>query len=142
MEPSEIRKRVLQAIEQAKRHAIEHRGETERATAAFDDLLPRAAAAWKIAMNVLRSEGHGFTMQTPAGLLRLVSDRSGEDYIEVALDTGRRPVAVLVRTRLARGRRVIDRESTVAQGDEAIAGLDEDRLVDVLVRELEPFVER
>jgi hypothetical protein len=118
-----------------------HRVEAEQVSQAFQQLLPGAAAVWKQALNVLRAEGHAFSLQTPAGMLRVVADRSGEDFVEVALDTGRRPVAVVVRTRLARGRRVIDRESIVAEGD-AAAALDEDRLLTVLLAEIEPFIER
>lgn len=141
MEPSDIRRRVLHALEQARRHAAAHRSEAEQAAQVFEALLPLATAAWKQAANVLKAEGHAFTLHTPAGVLRFVSDKSAEDYVEVALDTTRRPVAVVGRTRLARGRRVIDRESVVAEG-EAVAGLGEEALLDFLLRELEPFVER
>ena len=51
------------------------------------------------------------------------------------------PVAVVVHTRLSRGHRVIDRESVVAEGDDVMA-LDAERLLSVLLSELEPFVER
>jgi hypothetical protein len=141
MEPSEIRKRVLHALEHARRGAVQHREDADQASQAFAKLLPNAAATWKIALNVLKAEGHAFSIQTPTGMLRAVAERSGDDYIEVALDTSRRPPAVVVRTRMSRGRHVIDRESVVAEGDNVIALTDE-RLLAVLLAEIEPFVER
>ena len=141
MEPSEIRKRVLGTLEQARRRVQIQREESDRATKTWETLHPAAAASWKIALNVLRAEGHHFSLQTPSGMLRVVSDRSAEDYVEVLLDTSQRPPAVLARTRLSRGRRVIDRETIVADGDR-VPDLTEERLLHVLLTELEPFVER
>jgi hypothetical protein len=141
MEPSDIRKRVLHTLEQARRRAAAHREEASEATRAFEALLPAAAAAWRVAANVLRAEGHAFTVHTPAAALRFASERSAEDFVEVTLDTTRRPVAVIGRTGLARGRRIVDRETTVAQGDQILALTDEG-LLQFLLGELEPFVER
>jgi hypothetical protein len=141
MEPSDIRKRVLRTLEQARRHAAEHRQEGAEATRAFEALLPVVAATWRVAANVLKAEGHAFNVHTPAGTLRFASDRSAEDFIELTLDTTRRPVAVVGRTGLARGHRVIDRETVVAQGDQ-IPALTDEALLQFLLAELEPFVER
>lgn len=141
MEPSEIRRRVLQTLDQAKRHVVIQREESDRATQAWEKLHTAAAASWKIALNVLRAEGHHFSLQTPGGLLRVVSDRSADDFVEMTLDTTQRPPAVLVRTRLSRGRRVIDRETIVADGDR-VPELTEERLLHVMLTEIEPFVER
>jgi hypothetical protein len=141
MESSEIRKRVLHTLERARRNAASHRDEADQASRTFAELLPHAAAVWKQASNVLRAENHAFTVQTPAGLLRFTSDRSADDFVEVTLDTARRPVAILARTRMTRGRRVVDRESLVAEGTE-VATVDEVRLLDVLLTELEPLIEK
>lgn len=141
METSDIRKRVLQAIERAKRHTLEQRAQTDRAQRAFDAVLPVAATAWRQVANVLRAEGHAFTVNSPSGSLRFASDRSADDFIELSLDTSRRPATAVLQVRLARGHRVIERESTVAEGD-AVTELEEERLVAVLLDELEPFLQR
>lgn len=141
MEPSDIRKHVLHALEHARREAAAHREEAREATRAFEALLPAASATWRVAANVLKAEGHAFKLHSPAGVLRFASDRSAEDFVEVTLDTGRRPVAVVGRTGLSRGHRVIDRETVIAQGDQILALTDE-ALLRFLLTELEPFIER
>jgi hypothetical protein len=141
MELSDVRKRVRLQIDQARRRASAHRDEADRAGAAFEALLPQVVASWKQVANILKAEGYAFTVHTPAGLVRLASDRAADDFIEVTLETARRPVAVVTRTRFARGRHVVERESIVAEGA-AVERLDEERLLDVLLQELDPFVER
>ncbi len=37
--------------------------------------------------NVLKAEGYQFTVFTPGGSVRLMSERNAEDYIELSLDT-------------------------------------------------------
>jgi hypothetical protein len=141
MEPSEIRKQVVHAIDQARRRAAAQREDAERLSRSFAQLLPHATAGWKVVASVLKAEGHPFKVNTPAGALRLASDRSPDDFIEIGLDTSRRPVAVVGRTGLTRGRRVIDREVVIAEGD-AVTTLDEQTLLTFLLEELGPFVER
>jgi hypothetical protein len=141
MEPSDIRRRVLQTLDHAKRRSVAHREDVERASTAFDRLLPLVAATWRQVANILKVEGHAFSLHSPAGALRFASERSADDFVEIALETARRPVALVGRTRFTRGRQVIDRELIVAEADQ-IATLDEERLLDFLLQELEPFVER
>jgi hypothetical protein len=141
MDPSEIRRRVRQILDKERHQAAAHREHAQRTSQAFDNVLPGAAAMWKQVASVLKAEGHGFSVHTPAGVLRLVSDRSPDDFIEVTVDAARRPSAVVVRTRLTRGSVLIDRESVVVEGG-AVHTLGEDRLLDVLLEELGPFVER
>jgi hypothetical protein len=108
---------------------------------AYEQVLPLAAATWRQAANVLKAEGLPFKVHTPAGALRFASERSAQDFIEVTLDTSRRPVALVGRVVLARGGQVIDRETVVAEGD-AVAEVDEQRLLEFLLEELAPFVVR
>jgi hypothetical protein len=141
MEISDIRRRVLQTLDRTRRRAAEHREEAEQAERAFQLVLPLAVTVWKQAASALRAEGHPFAVQTPAGVLRFVPERSVDDFVELALDAVRRPPAVVVRARVTRGRRVLDHESIVSEGTD-IGGLDEERFLSVLLTELEPFVER
>ena len=56
--------------------------------------------------SVLKAEGYSFTVFTPGGSVRLMSDRSAEDYIELTLDTSGDEPLVIGHTSRARGRRV------------------------------------
>ena len=93
---------------------------------------------FKQVANVLRIGGYLFTVFTPSGSVRLMSDRSAEDYIEVSLDTtGDRPQVIGHASR-SRGRRVVDAERAIGEPGE----LTEEELLAFLLKELEPFVER
>ena len=91
--------------------------------------------------NVLRAEGYSFTVSTPGGGVRLASDRSGGDYVELRLDTEGASPQVLIHSSRGRGRRVIDSETPIGAGTSIGNLAEEDVLVSVL-SELEPFVER
>lgn len=141
MEPADLRKRVLRVLDDARRHGAAHREETDRASQAFDRLQPEIAALWRQVANVLKAEGHPFTINTPSGSVRFASERHPESFVEVTLDTTRRPVAVVGRTVFARGRHVLERETVVAEAAD-LAGGDAERWVEFLASELEPFLER
>ncbi len=52
--------------------------------------------------NILKAERYAFSVFTPTGGVRLMSDRSADDFIELSLDTtGERPVVVGVISRNA-----------------------------------------
>jgi hypothetical protein len=89
----------------------------------------------------LKAEGFPFSVQTPAGAARLVSDRSSDNAIDVFLEVSGAQPAVLVRSAYSRGRRQLEDERTLAQG-EAIAAIDGERVLAVLLDVIEPFVER
>ena len=89
--------------------------------------------------NVLVAEGHRFTVNTPAGSVRLASERSGEDFIELALDSAQDPPAVVVRTSRGRGRRQLSAERLVST---PIVSLTDADVVHIVVDEIPPFVER
>lgn len=90
--------------------------------------------------NVLKTEGYHFTVFTPSGSVRLASDRSGDDFIELVLDTVGDAPQVMAHVSRTRGRRVIEEEMAVRDGDPDTLG-DQDLLAFVL-KQLEPFVER
>ena len=141
METSEVRQRVQQANDRAKRAAADRRALSDEAAREFDAFLERVAAPlFRQVANALRAAGYGFTVFTPGGSVRLMSDKTAEDFIELTLDSsGTRPV-VMGRTSRGRGRRVVESERPVAEGP--VRDITEDRLLSFLVEELEPFVER
>lgn len=128
-------------MERARRRAAERRERTDAASRAFETFLSRTAAPLlRQIANVLKTEGYRFSVSTPSGSVRLLSDTSAEDFIELSLDTtGDRP-RVMARTSHSRGRRVVDTEKVVASGDPET--ITEEELFAFLLTELEPFVER
>jgi hypothetical protein len=141
METSILRKRINDTIEAARRSAAERRtrsDEASRVYAAFLDTV--ATPLFKQVANILRASGYTFTVFTPSGSVRLMSDRNADDYSELTLDTTSEQPMVLGRTSRARGRRVIETEQPIAEL--AVAALTEEHVAQYLLRELEPFVER
>jgi hypothetical protein len=139
MEISHVRQRILATIERARQRDAERRTRTDDAARAYSTFLDTIAVPiFRQVANVLRAEGHLFGVFTPSGSVTLVSDRSAQDSIGVALDTtGDEPI-VVGRTSRSRGGRVIESERPV--GDPAT--LTEVELLDFLMKELEGLVSR
>ena len=89
----------------------------------------------------LVAEGFRFKVFTPADAVRLASESSGEDFIELSLDATVDPPVVLGRTSRGRGRRLVTTERALNDGS-SIAALSEDDVLSYVVAELAPFVER
>ncbi|HEX6464718.1 MAG TPA: hypothetical protein VFZ98_09705 [Vicinamibacterales bacterium] len=142
MEPSDVRRRLRGAIEQAKRRAADRRAVADEATRVWAQRLPAAVVpAFQALQNVLNGEGHRFSVATPGETARLSLERSAEECVEMALDTDRELPAVVVRATRGRGRRMISSERIVAEGPE-IAELGQDAVIGVLIEEIVPFIER
>jgi hypothetical protein len=142
MDIPEVRRRVRAAIEQARRDLAARRERNDAASRAFDELLAeRAVPAFNQVASALTAEGHRFKVFTPAGAVRLSSERSADDYVEITLDTSETFPTVLGRTNIGRGRGATTRERPVRRGASP-ADLTEEDIVDFLVTEIVPFVER
>jgi hypothetical protein len=142
IETADVRKRVRHAIDEARRHAAAHRAEADGAAAHFETFLQEEAGPlFRQVAGALKSDGYPFQVFSPAGALRLSSDRSGDDYVELGLDTSRRPVALVLRVRHTRGRHVADEERILAEGA-SIDGVSATDLLEHLLRALAPLVER
>jgi hypothetical protein len=140
MEISDIRKRVLQAIDQSRRAAAERRARVDAASAAYDRFLAQVATPiFKQFAGVLKAEGYGFLVFTPGGGLRLASERASEDFIELRLDVSGHLPVVLGHVNRARGSRVLASERPIGVG---VAELTEQDVLEFLVQEIQPFVER
>lgn len=139
MEVSDVRKRVLHTIDEAKRHAAERRARNDEATRAFDRLLNSILIPlFRQVAGVLRAEKHLFTVFTPSGSVRLSSDRGAEDFVEMLLDTTGDAPSVIGHTSRNRGRRVIETEQAVGAPDT----LTEAEVLEFLLKAIEEFVER
>jgi hypothetical protein len=142
MDISEVRRRLRGAIEEARREAVARR---ERSDAAHRDyevfLADCATPTFRQLALALGGEGHRFEMATPADSVRLVSERSSDDYIELGLDATQDPPRVVGRTSRGRGRRNVTSERPVREGA-AVADLTAEDVLEFLVAEIAPLVER
>jgi len=139
MEISVVRQRLNDTIERAKRRAAERRARGDEAGRAYDRFLDQIAVPlFRQIVNVLRSDGYLFSVFTPSGSVRLVSDRHAEDYIEIMLDTAGEAPTIVGHVSRSRGRRVDESERPI--GDPAT--MSEDDVLAFVLKELEPFVER
>ena len=138
MEVSEVRKQVIAAIERAKKSAAEQRTRADEAERIYPAFLTQVATpVFRQVASALKAEGYSFTVFTPAGGVRLMSDKSSDDFVELSLDTtGERPV-VLGHMKRSRGRRVFESEAPIA--DAPIEELTEDHVLWFLLQELERF---
>ena len=139
MEISLVRRRLTETIERAKKQAADRRGRSDEAARDFEVFLQKVAVPlFRQIANALKADGYAFTVFTPSGSVRLMSDRVAEDYIELTLDAAANPPQVVGQISRTRGRRVIDAERAIGAPDTLM----EEQLFDFLLKELEPFVER
>ena len=142
IDTGEIRKRLRLTIDRARKASEAQRAETDAAAGSFALFVERTAApVFRGLVQALRAEGHLFSLETPADAIRITSDRSASDYIELTLDTNRRPVALIARTAYTRGRRTVEEERLIREGADFDAVTDE-HLLELVLALLGPFVER
>lgn len=142
MDVSDLRKRIIRALDDARKDASQRRTTVDEAGRAYEEFLSAVATpVMRQASAVLKGEGHPFGIQTPAGTVRLVADRSPQTFIELDLDTSGPTAAVIGRVSLTRGRQghVIE-ERPIA--DKPIADLTEEDLSAFLVAEIPKLVVR
>jgi hypothetical protein len=142
MEVSDIRRRVRGAIEKAKQEAAERRVRNDAAARDYEEFLTkRAVPVVHQFAAALIGEGHLFRVSTPAASVRLASDRSPEEFIELVLDDTSNPPAVVGRATRGRGRRMISTERALQDGA-PIADLTEEDVLSFLIEEIAAFIER
>ena len=141
METSVLRRRLTETIEAARRTAADRRARAEEAARAYSQFLDTIGVPlFRQVANILKASGYSFTVFTPSGAVRLMSDKSSEDYIELSLDSSGDEPMVMGKSSRARGRRVIESERAIAE--QTVANLTEDHVLNYVLKELEPFVER
>jgi hypothetical protein len=142
IETSELRKRVRAAIDHSRKHAAARRTKLDEAAAAYRELLDSTATPLvRMLANTLRAEGYEFTVFSPNGGLRMALARSGDDFIEFALDTSQDEPFAALRVNRTRGRRIVQHERPV-KGRTPVDTLTEEDVLQALLEELAPFVER
>jgi hypothetical protein len=142
MEISDVRRRLRGAIEEAKRRSVDRRGLADEAARVWEERLSTAVVpAFQAMQLALNGEGFRFAVSTPGKTARLSPERSPAEFIELALDIERDLPAVLVRSTRGRGRRMLSAERIVAEGPD-IPEITQQAIVEILVEELVPFLER
>jgi hypothetical protein len=142
LDVAEVRRRLVQKIESAKQEAVARRQAADRAAADYGPFLEHVATpVFRHFAMALRAEGLTFRLFTPAGSVRLASERSADDYVELALDTSRLPIEVVGRVSHGRGSRLITDERPIREGA-AVADLTEEDVLRFLLASVTPFVER
>ncbi|HET9468351.1 MAG TPA: hypothetical protein VFO48_08065 [Vicinamibacterales bacterium] len=142
IETSELRKRLRHAIEERRKATAARREQLDAASAAFTELLDSTATPLvQMLANALRAEGHHFTVFTPNGGLRMALAKSADDYIEFALETSQDEPFAILRVNRTRGRRVVQHERPI-KGRTPVERLSEEDVLQALLEEIAPFVER
>jgi hypothetical protein len=143
MEVADVRRRLLGALAKARHDAAERRARNDAAARDYEEFLARAAVPiFHQLRAALTAEGHLFNVFTPAGSVRLASERSpAEAYIELSLDDTSDPPQVIGRTTRGRGRRVVSSERPVRE-QTAIASLGDEDVLSFLLEEIVLLLER
>jgi hypothetical protein len=144
MDVSELRKRILRALDEAKQEASSRRKTVDEAAKAYETFLTAIGGpVMRQAASVLKAAGHPFDVHTPAGSVRLASESSPQSFLELALDTSNAAGIVIGRVSVARGGRqgLIVEERPVA-GDTPVGSLTEEDLAAFVVSEIPKLLVR
>jgi hypothetical protein len=149
MDVSDLRKRILRALEDARQEsagrgdAARRRQEKDAAREAYEQFLQRVAIPLlRQAQDILKAEGQPFTVHTPADGAKLVSDASPQTFVEFGLDLTADPAQVIGRVSHVRPRRggvVEERPVVMGKGP---ADLTDEDVAAYLVTEIPKLVGR
>lgn len=139
-ELTDLRRRVRQAMQDAKRKAAQRREARDEASKAWDTAVAEVVepAATQMAA-ALTGEGLPFRLETPRGTIRLVSERSKDDYIEIVLDADdeREVPEAIGRNVMGRGRQSV---TVIEESLGAPSELTEDRVTEFLLKAIGPWL--
>jgi hypothetical protein len=141
LEVSHVRNQLRQAIDAARQRAQGRRERSTEAQRAFEAFLTLATPVLRHLSHALRAEGLAFTLFTPEGALRLASDRSRVDFIELLLDRDADQPGVKARISYSRGSRTVDEERLLKPGIPADS-VTEDELLAFMLDLLAPWLEK
>ncbi len=142
MDIPDIRRRLRNALEQARRAAAERRARADLAATAYAAFLRDIATpVFRMFANVAKAEGHAFAVFTPSGGVRLASERHADDFMEIWLDTSLDPPQVATRVSRLRGRDLTTTEAPLREGT-PINGLTDEDVFGFLLAAIGTTVER
>ena len=134
MDVSELRKRILRAVHDARMDATVRRSLVDQAVKAYGEYLNAVVVPMlKQTATIVNASGGTFVVSTPADSARLSAQQATETYLEIALDRSGPEPEVVGRVSLARGRQgtIVD-ERPVATG-KPVEKLTEDDLAAYLI---------
>jgi hypothetical protein len=141
MDVSELRKRILRAIDDAKKDVSARRTVLDAANRAYEAFLDAVAVPLlRQSAVVLKASGHLFDVHTPAGSVRLVAERSPHTFLEIALDTSQPDPVVIGRVSLTRGRQGLVVEERPIAPARPVETLTEEDLAAFLITEIPKLV--
>ena len=142
MDVSELRKRILRALDDARQEAATRRTRVDEARTAYDRFLTAVVVPLlRQSAMVLTAAGQPFQVHTPATSARLAHDQQPLTFLEVELDvTGPHPT-VVGRVSLTRGRagHVVSERPVASK---AVADLTEADFSEFLIAEIPRLVVR
>ena len=143
MDVSDLRKRILRALDEARLDVASKRNEKDAARQAFDQFLENTVVPLlKQAQAILKAERVMFTVHAPAGGAKLVSDSSPQNFLEFTFESSGALPMVIGRTSRERGRqRVIVDEQPIST-TKAVADLTDEDVAAFLVTEIPKLVGR
>ena len=142
LEIAEVRQRVRQTIERARLEAAERRARAAVAGEQGRRFVERVATpVARQFVSVLRAEGFGYRLSTPAGAVRLVSDRRREDFVDIAVDATGDAVTIMTTVSHVRGQRVLTTERPL-NAEVEIDALTERHVLEFLLDAIPVLVER
>lgn len=139
-ELTDLRRRVRQAIQDAKRTASDRRTARDEASKAWATAVAEVVEPEATVMAAaLTGEGLPFRLETPRGTIRLVSERSADDYIEIVLDESdeRDVPEVIGRSVIGRGRQSV---TVIEEPLGAPSGLAPDRITAFFLNAIGPWI--
>ena len=142
METAEVRKRVKDTVDSARRQAADRRAQNSQAEIDYERFLTSIVVplCHQVA-GALRAEGYPFLVNTPAGAVRLASERWPQDFIEIRLDTsGARP-QVVARVERVKGRDLIAEDRPI-KASALVEHLSDQDVLDVVSDALAVFLEK
>jgi hypothetical protein len=142
MEIPDLRRRLRQALDQAKKTAADKRTRADQAAVAYAAFLRDVATpVFRMFANIAGAEGHPFAVSTPAEAVRITSERNADDFIEIWLDASVDPPTVSTRVSRARGRHLTTSEG-VLRPETPINTLTDEDVFAFLVAQIGLLVER
>jgi len=142
MEISDIRRRLRQALDQAKKASADRRARADAATIAYNAFLRDIGTpVFRMFANVVKAENYPCTVFTPTEGVRLVSERHADDFIELWLDASLDPPKIATRVSRTRGRNLTTSEGLL-KAESPINSLTDEDVLAFLLEHIGTLVER
>jgi hypothetical protein len=140
METSDVRKRLNETIDRAKRHEAERRRRHDQASREYEVFLEEVAVPlFRQVAGALKANRYPFTVFTPSGSVRLSSDRKPDDYVELFLESSSIEPVVMIRSIRSRGGRIVETEQAIGEHPGALT---DHHVLDAVLKEVEAYLGR